>query len=136
MATYGLPTTVEEIMTPDVITTDVRRTVLDAARVMKERGVGCLVVMSKGEIAGIITERDIVIKVVATGLDPRMVRIEDFMSKPVITISPEATIAEASKIMATNGIRRLPVIKDGKLVGIVTERDVVHYSWAVLPPRR
>lgn len=94
---------------------------------MADRGFGCLLVMQKGGIAGIVTERDLVSKVLAIGKDPHNVRLENIMSQPVVTADPETQVADATKLMSEKCIRRLPVMGKGSLVGIVTSTDVARY---------
>ena len=115
---------VTEIMTKSVIhTVDVNSSVQEAAVIMKDVGTGCLVVVEKSKLAGIITERDIVQRVVAVKKLAREVRVSDVMSKPVLTVGPEALISDAAKIMMQNKIRRLVVAEGVRILGIVTVTD-------------
>ncbi|HEY4672961.1 MAG TPA: CBS domain-containing protein [Nitrososphaerales archaeon] len=113
-----------EIMTKSVVhTVDVNSSVQEAAATMKDVGTGCLVVIEKSRLTGIITERDIVQRVVAVKKLAREVRVSDVMSKPVLTVGPEALIADAAKIMMQNKIRRLVVAEGVRILGIVTVTD-------------
>jgi len=113
---------VKDLMTKDVITIDLRKTVFDAATLMNEKRKGCLVV-SEGEVPiGIVTERDFVRRVVAKKL-PMDTEISEIMSKPLITIDPDSSIREAARLMLKDKIRRLPVTKENKLVGILVISD-------------
>lgn len=86
---------------------------------------------SLSNIEGIITERD-VLRLVANGLDPTTIRAHEIMSSPLITISaPDEPIDNASLLMFKHGIRRLPVVENGKIIGIVTSRDVANSKWLV-----
>jgi CBS domain-containing protein len=116
--------TVKDIMTKDVVTIDVNKTVYDAAHLMSTKEVGCVVVVIKGFPVGIITERDIVKKIVAvhSSLD---VKVTDIMTKQLITTDPEMSLKDAARLMSINSIRRLPVLKQNKLVGIVVATDFV-----------
>ena len=115
---------VKDFMTREVIVISPEATVLEAAKLMVEKDVGSLVVKGeKGEL-GIITERDILRRVVAQEKDPRKVKVKDIMSTPIITCTPETTIDEAAALMATSRIRRLPVIDNDKVVGIITAYDI------------
>ena len=118
---------VKEVMTAELVTIERGKSVVEAAKLMKERGIGSvLVVNESGDVVGIITERDIALRVVAEGLDPKEVRVEDIMSTPVISIDEEETLLEAAKRMSRLGIRRLLVRgRDGKPVGIVSSRDIL-----------
>ena len=115
---------VSEIMTKDVIhTINSTASVQEAASEMKKVGRGCLVVLDKSKLSGIVTERDIVQRVVAAERDPKKVKVSEVMSKPVITVGPEALVSDAAKIMVQNKIRRLVVTEGTRLVGIVTVTD-------------
>jgi CBS domain-containing protein len=115
---------VKDLMKTSVVMSDPKRSVSEAAKLMQQKDVSCVVVAVDEQIVGILTERDIVRKIVAEGFKPDVVLVENIMSSPVITISSEATIEEASKLMATFGIRRLPVVDDGRLRGIITATDI------------
>jgi len=115
---------VSEIMTKSVVhTVDINSSVQEAAAAMKDVGTGCLVVIEKSRLTGIITERDIVQRVVAVKKLAREVRVSDVMSKPVLTVGPEALISDAAKIMMQNKIRRLVVAEGVRILGIVTVTD-------------
>ncbi|MEM2772777.1 MAG: CBS domain-containing protein, partial [Nitrososphaerota archaeon] len=89
-----------------------------------ERGIGAIFVESDGKVLGIVTERDIVRRVVANKLDPDKVKVSEIMSKPLIAIDPDASVEDALRAMFENKVRRLAVIKDKTLVGIVTISDL------------
>jgi CBS domain-containing protein len=117
---------VRDFMTRGVLTIDSEKTILEAAELMSQKEVGDVVVL-KGEIPrGIVTERDFVRRVVArkTPLDTK---ISDVMTKPLITISPDASLKEAARKMINSGIRRLPVVKQHKLVGIIVVSDFARH---------
>jgi CBS domain-containing protein len=116
--------TIKDIMTKDVITIDVNKTVFDAAEIMSNKGVGCVIVIVQGFPVGIITERDMVKRVLAkrSSIDQKVTEI---MTKTLITVEPETSLKDAARVMSTNGIRRLPVLKNNKLVGIVVATDFV-----------
>jgi CBS domain-containing protein len=114
-----------EIMQRSVATVSPAATAAEAARMMGERGIGCLLVVQGSKVAGIVTERDLLLKVMAPGRDAASVRISEIMSGPLVAAGPEAHIGEAVGLMAEHRIRRLPVVKDGSLVGIVTASDIL-----------
>lgn len=116
--------TVKDLMTKRVITIDVHRTVFDAAELMSNKGVGCLVIMEGEMPRGIVTERDFVRRVVAKK-KPLDIKISEIMSKPLITISSDASLKEAARTMTNNRIRRLPVLEGNRLVGIIVTSDFV-----------
>jgi len=90
---------------------------------MWEQQTGSLIVMEGEELAGIITERDI-LKAVATGTELEKTRVEDVMVRDLVTIHPSASLREAARVMTDRWIRHLPVIDQGKLVGILSQRDL------------
>lgn len=97
----------------------------EAAAVMRDRGVGSLVVLDGRNATGILTERDIVTKVAAEDRKPSSLTVRDVMTSPVIAIHPHEDVEEAARKMSARRIRRLPVVEDGRLVGIVTENDIL-----------
>ena len=90
-----------------------------------------MVVVEGETVLGIVTERDLVTRIVSKGKDAKKVKVQDFMSSPVISVSPETRILDAVKIVSRHRIRRLPVVKDGKLVGIITAYDAAIYGWGM-----
>jgi CBS domain-containing protein len=115
---------VKEIMTKHVVTVTPSETVLVAANKMAKRGVGALVVADKDLPLGIVTERDIIRKVVAMKKNPSSIKISEIMSEPLFTTSSNNNVKEAAKTMAINEVHRLPVVENGKLVGIITTTDI------------
>lgn len=115
---------VKDIMTKEVITIETTKTIFDAAELMTEKGLGCLIVVIKGFPVGIITERDIVRRIVAkrASLD---IKVKEVMTKTLITVEPNTSLKEAARVMSSNKIRRLPVLEKNKLVGIVVSSDFV-----------
>ncbi len=119
---------VKEIMTREVCVARKDESVLKASRRMIEFGVGSIVVVENGRPVGIVTESDIIRKVVARNKVPSEVMLEEIMTYPIITIKPTTSIREAANIMLKKGIRRLPVVDGGELVGIVTDTDILSVS--------
>ncbi len=116
---------VKDIMTTDVMTCKETDTLSDCTAMMKEFNIGAIPVMDDGgHLVGIITDRDIAVRAVAKGVDPDEAYIGDFMTPSPVTIEPKINIEDAADIMASNQIRRLPVVDDGKLVGIVSIGDL------------
>jgi len=112
---------VREIMTEDVVTVSSEDSVYNAARLMADMGVGACVVSKNEKPVGIVTERDFVVRVLATGLDHSKTKVGEVMSYPVIAVSPDSPIEEAVALMLSHGFRRLPVVDlDGRLLGMVT----------------
>ncbi|NOZ83124.1 MAG: CBS domain-containing protein [Euryarchaeota archaeon] len=116
---------VREAMTRSVVTIEPEATVQKAAKLMADNNIGCVVVVEKGEPVGIVTERDLAYFIADTDLKPSLVKVRDIMSADLKTISPDSTVTEASKLMVKYNIRRLPVIDKGKLVGIITNKDIL-----------
>jgi len=112
---------VRDVMISAINVIDADRTVREACIMMDRLGVGSLLVEREGKLVGIVTERDFVVRVLATGLDHSKTKVGEVMSYPVIAVSPEAPIEEAVALMLSHGFRRLPVVDlDGKLLGMVT----------------
>ena len=119
---------VRDIMTRPVITADAELDILSAAKKMGSANVGSLIIVSGDKPTGILTERDLVKKVLAQGIDPRTLKVAEIMSAPVVSIEPDASLREAAALMLRSGVKRLPVIFQGKLVGIITDTDLVSGS--------
>jgi CBS domain-containing protein len=117
---------VKDVMTSPVVTLGEFITTNKVANVMAEKALGCVIITNKtGKPVGIITERDLVQRVLAKNLVPDTVKANSIMTSPLVTISSEATITEAAKQMNSLNIRRLGVIYKGSLRGIVTSKDVL-----------
>jgi CBS domain-containing protein len=117
---------VKDVMTKTVITVESNKTVTEAAALMTENDVSNLIVMEDNTPIGIITERDFVRRVLAKDKNPKT-RISEVMSTPLRVIDPDAPLKEAARKMVRKRIRRLPVIKDNKLVGIITAADFARH---------
>ena len=116
--------TVREAMTasPTVITSDT--TVVDAARAMTTENVGSLPIVDQEKLVGIVTDRDLVTNVLAKDLDPHKVPVSDVGTENPIVVGPEDPLDTALQRMAEKQVRRLPVVEDGRLVGILAQADV------------
>ena len=103
-------------------------TVKYAASQMTRLEIGCLVITEGSNVVGIVTERDILVKIVSAGLDPSVIKVNEIMSNPVIIVTPETALEEAVELMFKHQIKKLPVIKDingnTMLVGLVTLTDI------------
>jgi signal-transduction protein with cAMP-binding, CBS, and nucleotidyltransferase domain len=109
-----------------ILTATAEITVTDAARLMKKKSVGAvMVVKDNGRLAGIFTERDAVFRVLAEGRDPKTTRLSDVMTTQPQTITPEKPFGHALLMMYESGFRHVPVVEDGKPVGMVSARDVL-----------
>jgi CBS domain-containing protein len=105
-------------------------TVLDAAHVMNDKGIGGVVVLDDHTLVGIFTERDIMRRVVAANRDPAKTLVSDVMTTECLTILPDVQIAVCRAMMSTRRIRHLPVVHDGGLVGMITSGDVLAFEVA------
>jgi CBS domain-containing protein len=120
--------TVHDAMTSNVITADSNTTVADAAVLMSRFKIGSLVIKSETGPQGLITESDIITKVVSKNILASEITIGQIMTKNLILIDPGSELNQAARLMAKNNIRRLPVVNNGNLVGILTSTDVLMVS--------
>ena len=109
----------------EVITLAADATVLAAARLMNERGIGCVLITNGGALEGIFTERDVLRRVVAEGRDPATTPLRDVMTTKLMTCSPQATLDDCASVMTSGGFRHLPVLGSEGLCGVVSSRDVL-----------
>ncbi len=116
---------VRDIMTPQVVTADEETPISKISKDMEISGIGCVVITSKGKPAGIITDRDIAIKVIIGNRRPSEIKAKEVMDSPLITIEPDASVEKACELLAEKGIRRLPVIEEDMLVGIISVRNIL-----------
>lgn len=116
---------VRELMTPSPVSVEPDTTVEEIATMMKQEDIGCIpVVEEDGQVAGVITDRDIVVRCIAEGKDPAECRADDIISPQTVCIGPNADAKEAAQLMGDRQIRRLPVVENGKLVGMLSLGDV------------
>ena len=115
---------VKDIMTKAVVTTRPNASVREAVKIMERQDIGSIVVMEKDRPVGIITERDIVVKVASPSADPRNMKVQEIMSSPVVSIKSDASVEEAVAAMAKKKIKKIVVLEDGKLAGMLTYTDV------------
>jgi len=128
MSEIGLRTrmVVKDVMSSPVVTLDEDAPSNKAANLMADNELGCVIVTNKaGKPVGIITERDLVIRVLAKNLVPDAVKVKEIMTSPLVTIDPEATISDAARRMSRLNIRRLGVVYKGNLVGLVSSKDIL-----------
>lgn len=128
MSEFGLRSRmlVKDVMSSPAITVSEGETVEKVAQLMDKYNVGCVIVTSKkGKPLGIITERDLIIRVLAKNLLPSKLKVEDVMTSPLMTIDPDETLSEAARRMSRLNIRRLGVMYKGELVGIISSKDIL-----------
>ena len=116
---------VEDVMVEDVISVSEKATVREAAELMNKNEIGCLVVVKKGKPVGIVTETDMVKRVILKLVDPEKTKVSEIMSEPLVFGNPQMGVDEASKIMQRQKIKKLPVVEKDRLVGLVTTTDIV-----------
>jgi CBS domain-containing protein len=116
---------IREVMTSDPSTIETDGFVVEAAKIMKAEDAGVVPVTENGRLIGMVTDRDIAIRVVAEGKDPQSTSVREVASTDLVTIDPEQNLDEALRLMAQHKVRRLPVVEeDGRLVGVVAQADV------------
>ena len=120
----GREVIVKEVMKTNLAIIKPSMTVLEAAQLMKKRKIGNVIVVEKKQPIGILTESDILKKVVAEGKNAKDVLVKDVMSTPIIVIDPYVSLEEAMKTMGKCNVRRLPVIENNELIGIITQKDI------------
>ena len=123
---------VRDIMIKDLLTISENETALKAAQVMTENGVSCLIVLADDQPIGIVTERDFIKKICLKELKLSSVRVGDMMSRIRTSASPDTPIDVAVQRMVNNRIRRLPIIENGKVVGIITVTDLAKHLRTIL----
>ena len=116
--------TVEEIMTRNPRTVEIADSLVDAAREMRDADIGNVIVTDGGQVAGIVTDRDIVVRAIAEGRDPQSTTVGDVCSSSPRTLEAGDSVDVAAHAMSENSIRRLPVVRDGQLVGVVSLGDL------------
>jgi len=138
---------VEDVMVEEVVTVEAEATVQEAVDLMNKHEIGCLIVVLRGKPVGIITERDMLKRVLAKSKDPEKIKVSEIMSAPLIVGKPEMEVEDAVKLMFKTKIKKLPVIQKGRLVGLVTLTDLTRFqphmirilkklSVTELPPKR
>lgn len=115
---------VREIMARDPISLPSDASVLDAARRMRDDDIGDVMVADVDNLLGIVTDRDLVVRVLAEGRDPARTPLAEVFSGELLSVEPEADVDEAARLMRENAVRRLPVVESGRLVGVVTIGDL------------
>ena len=125
-------TTARDIMTSGIDVIDGQSTVLEAAQRLASDDVGALPICDNGRLTGMITDRDVVVKVLAAGMDPSTTKVIDLTQGEAVTIGADDSVEETLRTMAEHQVRRLPVIDGTELVGVVSQADVARN----LPPEK
>jgi CBS domain-containing protein len=119
-----MPQRIHDVMTPHPVTLPGTASVQEAARTMREQAIGDVIVMENRQVCGIVTDRDIVVRTVAEARDPATTTLADICSHVLTTVSPEDSLEQAVHLMRAKAIRRLPVVEDGRAVGMVSLGDL------------
>ncbi|OGI12528.1 hypothetical protein A3K64_01325 [Candidatus Micrarchaeota archaeon RBG_16_36_9] len=123
---------VEDAMVTVVITAKPNQTVLDASKIMKEKNVGSVIICEGESPVGIVTREDIVNKVVSEDKIASKIMLKEIMNKNLVTCTPDCDISEAARMMSKNRYERLPIVSLGKLVGIISTREIAKVAPAVI----
>ena len=115
---------VRDTMTENPRSIDASASVVEAARLMREQHIGSLPITDDEQLVGMITDRDITTRVVAEGVDHTRTSVRDASSQDLITVEPDSDLDDALQLMARHQVRRLPVVENGRLVGIVAQADI------------
>ncbi len=119
---------VASAMVKDVVTVDTDATVKKAVEIMNKHEIGCLVVVKGNRLVGILTERDMLKRVLGESRNPEKTKVSEIMTAPVITVSPTTNLEEAAKLMFEKNVKKLPVVSEGKLVGLITLTDLARFQ--------
>jgi len=121
--------TIREAMTSNPSTVQPGTPIAEAAQVLKNEDAGVVPVVQGDQLVGMLTDRDIVIRVIAEGKDPQSTTVEQIATKQLVTIDPQQNLDEALRLMAQHQVRRLPVVEeDGRLVGVIAQADVAKHA--------
>jgi len=123
---------VEDVMVKEVVTIDDGVTVKEAADIMNKFEIGCLIAVRKGKAMGILTERDILKRIVAGAKDAKKTRVKEVMTSPLVVAEPSMDLAEAVKLMFQMKIKKLPVVDGARLVGLVSLTDIARFQPQVI----
>jgi CBS domain-containing protein len=115
---------IREIMTTKIKKATLDNTLIDIASMMRDEDIGALPVVQDGELKGIVTDRDIVVRAIAEGKEPSTTTVQEVLSDNLESVGPDENVEKAADLMASRQIRRLPVVQDGKLIGMVTLGDI------------
>jgi len=119
---------VEDVMVENVITVEAEANVKKAVEIMNKNEIGCLVVVRRGKAVGIVTERDLLARVLVGGKDPRKTKVREIMSAPLVVGNSQMEIEDAVRLMFEMKVKKLPIVDGGKLVGLVTLTDLARYQ--------
>lgn len=119
---------VEDVMVKEVIKINEDVTTQEAAELMNKYEIGCLIAVKKGKVSGILTERDLLKRVVAEAKDASKLRVRDVMTSPLVVAEPKMDLGEAVRLMFQMKIKKLPVVEDKRLIGLVSLTDIARFQ--------
>jgi CBS domain-containing protein len=123
---------VEDVMTMEVITIDEKASVKEAANVMNQYEIGCLIAVRKGKAIGIITERDLLKRVIVEAKNAKKTKVGEVMSRPLEVVAPGTSLEEALQLMFQKKIKKLPVVEKNRLLGVVSLTDIARCQPAII----
>jgi CBS domain-containing protein len=115
---------IKDYMDKEFPTLEIEASVVDAAKLLAAKGKGYVIILEKGKPFGIVTEWDLVSKILATEKDPKKTPLKSITSSPLITIDPDQDLLKASELMQSKGIKRVPVVKGGVIYGVITSTNI------------
>lgn len=115
---------VRELMTSAPVAVAPSAPVFEAAEAMREHGIGAVLVQEQGKLVGLVTDRDITVRVLAQGRDPRNVPVSEIASREIVVIGPDDDTEDAARLIAERAVRRIPVVEDGVAIGVVSLGDL------------
>jgi CBS domain-containing protein len=124
---------ISKFMSRNIVTGKPNETIQQVAKRMKEKKVGMIIILDKGKLTGVISERDIINRVVSVDL-PNVTKVKRIMTKRVITGNPDMSIEKIASLFQKNGIKKLPIVKKQKVVGVITQTDllkILSLKWAL-----
>jgi CBS domain-containing protein len=116
--------TLRDVMTDRIVTVPSTASLVDASKMMADNDIGDVIVVEDETVFGVLTDRDIVVRGIAKGSEPKTTKVSEVVSDQVKTLTPEASIGDAVRMMADGAIRRIPIVEDGRPVGIVSIGDL------------
>lgn len=119
---------VEDAMTKKLITAKITDNIVDVAKKMSENDIGSMLITKGDKLLGLITSEDLVKRIIIQGKDPKKTTVKEIMTKKVLTVPPDDDLEDAVKTMIDNDVKRLPVVDNNKLVGILTDGDIMRIS--------
>ncbi len=123
---------VEDVMVKEVVTISENASVKEAAGIMNQFEIGSIIAVRKGKAIGIVTERDLLKRVIAEGMDAKKTRVKDIMSSPLVVIAPDAELEEAMRLMFQKKIKKLAVVDQKRLIGIISLTDIASCQPAII----